>query len=174
MKKTARRVLPALVLALAGCAGGAASGLDDAGKRARIDAMYAEYRQEFPDVEAISAAELARRLDGDDPPVVVDVRTDEERQVSMIPGAISQQEFERHRDELAGREVVTYCTIGYRSGLYAEELLAEGWKAENLAGSILAWTHAGLPLVHDGEPTRRVHVYGERWNLAASGYDAVW
>jgi hypothetical protein len=25
-----------------------------------------------------------------------------------------------------------------------------------------------------GAPTRRLHVYGERWNLAADGYETVW
>ena len=38
----------------------------------------------------------------------------------------------------AGRRVVTYCTVGYRSGLYAAELLGRGVEALNLAGSLIA------------------------------------
>jgi sodium/bile acid cotransporter 7 len=44
----------------------------------------------------------------------------------------------------------------------------------NLEGSVLAWTHAGGPLVRDGVSTKRLHVYGRRWNLAADGYETVW
>ncbi|MDX1644392.1 MAG: rhodanese-like domain-containing protein [Thermoanaerobaculia bacterium] len=169
----------AALVASLGCAGEPARNLTEAEKRQRIEAMYAEYRDEFPRVEAIGPAELAAELaaetGGDEGLVVVDARSDEERAVSTIPGAIPRQEFERRSDDLAGHDVVTYCTIGYRSGLYAQELVERGFRARNLAGSILAWTHEGLPLVTpEGEPTRRVHVYGERWNLAAEGYEAVW
>ena len=41
---------------------------------------------------------LAERLAGPEPPVVVDVRGDDEREVSMIPGSLSQEEFEERRE----------------------------------------------------------------------------
>jgi sodium/bile acid cotransporter 7 len=148
--------------------------LSDAEKQARIEELYESYKTDFPSAPETTVETLVRELAEPEPPVLVDVRTDEEQEVSVIPGALSREEFEARRDELAGREVVTYCTIGYRSGQYTEELIEEGWAASNLRGSILAWTHAGRPLVHDGEPTRRVHVYGRTWNLAARGYEAVW
>jgi rhodanese-related sulfurtransferase len=164
-------------LLLTGCAGGggpAESGEPGKRKLGRIEAMYERYRTEFPQVRPISVAELVAALDSGEPPLLVDVRTGAEREVSIIPGAITPEELDALGDEAAGRTIVTYCTIGYRSGLHAEELRRRGLDARNLAGSILAWTHAGLPLEHDGAPTRRVHVYGERWNLAADGYEAVW
>jgi sodium/bile acid cotransporter 7 len=148
--------------------------LPDAQKRARIDALYDGYRKDFPRTPEITVEALVTRLARPDPPVLVDVRDDEERRVSVIPGAISREEFERRRKELAGRQVVTYCTIGYRSGVYTEKLIDQGWRASNLRGSILAWTHAGGTLLEGGTPTRRVHVYGRSWNLAAEGYEAVW
>jgi rhodanese-related sulfurtransferase len=148
--------------------------LSDAEKQSRIEELYEGYKPDFPGVPETTVETLVRELAGPEPPVLVDVRSDEEREVSTIPGALSREEFEARRDELAGREVVTYCTIGYRSGLYTQELIDEGWTASNLRGSILAWTHAGRELVHDGSPTRRVHVYGSTWNLAAEGYEAIW
>lgn len=148
--------------------------LPDAEKRVRIDELYEGYRRSFPDAPETTAETLRERLSGPEPPIVVDVRDDEERAVSTIPGALSRKEFEERHDELAGREVVTYCTIGYRSGLYTQRLIDEGWKASNLRGSIVSWTHAGGELVRNGEPTRRVHVYGRKWNLVADGYEAVW
>jgi rhodanese-related sulfurtransferase len=149
-------------------------GLPDEEKKVRIDEMYEGYKKRFPAAPEMTVETLRARLSGPEPPVVVDVREDEERAVSTIPGAISRQEFEERRETLAGREVVTYCTIGYRSGLYTQELVEEGWKAFNLRGSIVSWTHAGGQLVKDGAPTRRVHVYGRKWNLVADGYEAVW
>jgi sodium/bile acid cotransporter 7 len=158
------------VLALAACG---ESNLDEAEKAARVEAMYAGYRDAFPEAAEVTVEELlALQTTGD--PVLVDVRTDSERAISMIPGAISREEFERRREELGERTVVTYCTIGYRSGLYAEELKQEGWDAYNLEGSILAWTHAGQQLEDSGQETRRVHVYGRKWNLAADDYEPVW
>jgi sodium/bile acid cotransporter 7 len=148
--------------------------LSDAEKLVRVEAMYAEDRKAFPEVPALAPTDLQSwaapsRL------VLVDVRTPAEQAVSRIASAITAAEFEERRAQFAGAVVVTYCTIGYRSGLYAERLRAEGWDARNLAGSLLAWTHAGGALVDPaGRPTRRLHVYGERWNLAAAGYETVW
>ena len=148
--------------------------LPSSAKQARIDELYEGYKKKFPDVPEITVETLKERLDGPEPPVIVDVRDDDERAVSIIPGAISQPEFEARREDLEGRQVVTYCTIGYRSGLYTRKLVDEGWKASNLRGSIVAWTHIGGDLEKGGAPTRRVHVYGRKWNLVAPGYEAVW
>ena len=148
--------------------------LPEAEKRARIEELYEGYQTKFPDAPEVTVETLAERLAGPEPPVVVDVRGDDEREVSMIPGSLSQEEFEERRGELAGREIVSYCTVGYRSGFYTEKLVAEGWDARNLRGSIIAWTHIGGALDQGGTPTRRVHVYGRKWNLVAEGYEAVW
>jgi len=154
-----------------GC--GSKAGGSDADKAARIAEMYADYSKKFPQVEGISAEEL-RGLEPDRKVALVDVRTPEEQAVSMIPGAITQQEFDAHRANYADSLVVTYCTIGARSGEYAAKLREEGLEVRNLEGSILAWTHAGGELKGPDGPTRKVHVYDKRWNLAADGYDAVW
>ncbi len=92
----------------------------------------------------------------------------------MIPGAITQQEFEQRQESLRGQMVITYCTAGYRSGLYAKKIQKEGWRVRNLEGSLLAWSHAGGPLVGSEGPTKRIHVYSADWSLEASDYDPVW
>lgn len=126
----------------------------------------------FPGEPEISvAAWLARAKQR--PAVLVDVREPHERRVSMLPGAISQQDFERHSGRYRSWLVVPYCTIGLRSGLYTRTLRQRGFEARNLAGSALAWAHAGLPFEAAGKPTRRVHVYGADWNLLPQGYEAV-
>ncbi len=131
-------------------------------------------REAFPDVPTVDAGEVARRID-DGSAVLVDVREPHERAVSTLPGAISSDEFEKRSAEFTGRQVVTYCTVGYRSSKYARALMRKGWDVSNFEGSILAWTHAGGTLVDsEGEETRRVHVFGPDWNLAADGYEPVW
>ena len=155
------------------------SSLADLKKMERIDQLYREARQNFPEVGEITTAELlglleSAAVEAKDLPILVDVRTSEERRVSRIPGSFSKEEFEERRDEFDGRSVVTHCTIGYRSGLYAQELAESGWQAVNLEGSILAWTHAGGQLINQDGPTKTVHVYGRDWDLAASGFQSIW
>lgn len=145
----------------------------DEGKAARVAAMYDGFKNLFTGVPEVTVTEL-EALEAKEDVVVVDVRPPEEREVSMIPGAITSETYEANPEAYADKVAVAYCTIGFRSGQWAKAQRAEGHDVRNLAGSILAWTHAGLPLEHDGEPTKRVHVYGERWNLARSDYDAVW
>ena len=154
-----------------GC--GASGGDKDAEKLTRIQEMYAGYEEKFPGVTGITAEEL-RALRADGEVVLVDVRTPEEQAVSMIPGAVTQAEFEAERGKYAGAPVVTYCTIGARSGEYAAKLAADGVEVRNLEGSLLAWTHAGGELAGPEGPTKKVHVFGKRWNLAAAGYEGVW
>jgi len=108
------------------------------------------------------------------PPVLLDVRPAEERNVSILPGALSPEQFEARKAELKGRTVVTDCTVGVRSGFAADRLRKEGFDVRNFKGSILAWAHAGGDLVRpDGTPTKQVHVYGKSWNYAPAAYEAV-
>jgi len=134
-----------------------------------------ELKADYPDVPTISAESLRGALPAGDI-VLVDVRSDMERAVSTLPGAITAEAFEDRLDEFrgSGRTLVTYCTIGARSSAYARRMRARGVDLMNLEGSVLAWTHAGGMLSSEGTPTRRLHVYGRRWNLAADGYVTVW
>ncbi|HMB67696.1 MAG TPA: rhodanese-like domain-containing protein [bacterium] len=145
----------------------------DLERRQRIDAMYEEYREAFPDVPDVTARELLE-ADAAARPVLVDVRPEDERAVSTIPGAIALDDLEASGDAYRGHRIVCFCTVGYRSGRAAAELRRDGWDAANLAGSLLAWVDEGGPLVDANGPTRRVHVYGERWSLLPSGYEPVW
>lgn len=140
----------------------------------QIETMYAEYREDFPDVKEISPQGVADRQKSGGL-VLVDVRTQEEQAVSMLPGAITAEAFAAAEETYRDKAVITYCTIGARSGVYADELRQKGFDVCNLKGSLLAWTHAGLPLKDAaGQDTKRVHVYGKTWDLAAEGYEAVW
>lgn len=171
MLRCVDRAAPAILCALAATLLAAAP---PAAGPERVEALYERYHREFPEVADITAGELLRRL-GEEALVLVDVRSAAEQAISRIPGAITREEFEANPPTPEEVTVVTYCTVGYRSGLYARELSRHGWQVRNLRGSLLAWTWAGGPLVDPaGLPTRRLHVYGGRWDLAAPGYETVW
>jgi len=105
--------------------------------------------------------------------VLIDVRTDAEVNVSVIPGAITKTQYEKNAAKYKGKLAIAYCTIGGRSGKYAQQLEKNGVKSLNYKGSILEWVKAELPLVTlDGKPTQRVHIYSDRYTVPKQ-YEAV-
>lgn len=144
-------------------------------KQEKIETLYANYARKFPEVKDISAEELQQLQEQEQEQVtLVDVRTPQEMKVSMIIGAISQSEFEREQQKYRNDTIVPYCTIGSRSGIYAEKLQEQGFKVFNFKGSILSWSHAGGKLVNNQGITNRIHIYGKKWELAAENYQAIW
>ena len=106
--------------------------------------------------------------------LIVDVRAKAETEVSIIPGAITKAEFERTQQDHHGKTIITYCTVGYRSGIYAQELKKKGWNVWNYQGSILDWCEHHLPVVTpSGQNTKRVHTFNSRYALA-EGYQAIY
>ena len=142
-------------------------------RKKTVDSMYSEYKENFPDVAEISPQD-AVRLQQTGTAIFVDVRTPEEQQVSTIPGAIPSKIFLKNPEKYASKTIIAYCTIGYRSGKLAEEMLEKGITVKNLEGGLLGWVHAGGPLVHNNQPTTNIHVYGRTWNLAPVEYNATW
>jgi sodium/bile acid cotransporter 7 len=138
----------------------------------RVLKMYSAYKKDFPEVVDVSAIGMQSLL-ARDAVLFIDVRTQQERAVSMLPGAVSEAEFLQTPSLARGKTAVAYCTIGYRSGLFAKKMAARGRRVLNLAGGILAWVLEGGKVYHDGKITRRVHVYGKKWNILPNGYEAV-
>ena len=82
-------------------------------------------------IEAIDLAELARRLDGSDGPLVLDVRNAAEYESAHIPGSlhIPFGQLRNRIDEVPReRPVATICKAGKRSGLAASILQREGFE----------------------------------------------
>lgn len=133
----------------------------------------ARVRAAFPDVPQLSVTDLEKELEGQAPPLLIDVRAPEEYAVSHLPGAVNAQGralTQRVRDAGEKRPIVLYCSVGYRSSREAEALRGRGFKnVRNLEGSIFAWANAGNPLVRGGPasqtPTRAVHPFDEEWGV---------
>src|SRR2546423_2959271 len=100
-------------------------------------------RHKFAKIEWISTSELADWLANKrrPAPVLLDVRTPEEWNVSHLPGARRVDPNAAAESVAAGlsREtpIVTYCAVGYRSREMTERLRAAGFThVPNLQGSV--------------------------------------
>lgn len=127
-------------------------------------------RHRFPRVEWITTEQLADWLADKNrqPPVLLDVRTEEEWSVSRLPGA-RRVDPNASIEQAAGglpkeTPLVTYCAVGYRSGELATKLRAGGFtKVWNLEGSIFQWANEHRPLVLGDESVTTVHPYSTLW-----------
>ncbi len=145
-------------------------------KRAQIDAMYRSTRDRaFAGVPEITAEEVIDRQNAGEEFLLIDVRAPKERQVSMIPDAVTLDQLKANTNDNPDATIVCYCTIGGRSGQQTAALRARGIDAHNMPGSVLSWSHAGGSFVDkNGEKSRRVHVFNSRFDLLADGYESVW
>ena len=127
-------------------------------------------RTRFSEIDWITTQQLADWLADKDrrQPALLDVRTAAEWNVSHLAGA-------RRVDPTADAEtageglakdapIVTYCSVGYRSGKMAERLRAAGYSnVRDLEGSIFEWANEHRPLVSNGKRVARVHPYNSIW-----------
>jgi glyoxylase-like metal-dependent hydrolase (beta-lactamase superfamily II)/rhodanese-related sulfurtransferase len=100
-------------------------------------------------VDRLDPEALRRELASDHPPVLVDVRTDGEREAHCIPGSLHVPLGDlaaRWREIPTGRRVVIHCAGGYRSMVAASLLAPHGYdELADLEGGLSAWLAAGLP-----------------------------
>lgn len=101
----------------------------------------------------ISAADLLSRLEEENPPVVLDVRSPEEFREGHVPGALNipYDEIDASLDSLGqyrDREVVVYCRTGRRAEIAETRLREAGFQdVRDLDGHIQGWLASDLPVV---------------------------
>ena len=109
-----------------------------------------------PSGRLVMAAEYSPQevsdLLGSGPVQLIDVRESDEYAAGRIAGsrlielgALSEQADTISRDE----PVVFYCRSGARSAMATEAFAQAGYDAHNMAGGLLEWDAAGLPLEPD-------------------------
>ncbi|MBC9986654.1 rhodanese-like domain-containing protein [Haloferax sp. Atlit-47N] len=97
-------------------------------------------------VDEVSPAAVEELLDGEDPPLVVDVSTEAEFALGHVPGSINVplSNLVSHLDRVAGAErIVTVCPRGEAS-VQAVRLLSayegtEDARIQSMAGGLAAW-----------------------------------
>lgn len=156
-----------------GVAAAAGSELSDRQKKEKVLTLYGEYQKEFQNVKEITPEKVRQLMQQGEGLILIDTREDDEMTVSMLPGAISVEQFLGNTSIYKERLAVAYCTIGYRSAVLAAELIDNGLVIHNLKGGVLGWIHAGGPVVRDGREVTQVHVYGKKWDLAPQRYETI-
>jgi rhodanese-related sulfurtransferase len=85
--------------------------------------------------------------------VLVDVREPHEWDAGRIPGArhVELERLASQADSISqDKRVIFQCRLGTRSAMATKAFRASGYDAWSLAGGIVAWDEAGLPLEPDG------------------------
>jgi len=141
-------------------AGGSAESFDEA-----LESIYAGRHN------LATADELVELMDtgaiGSDV-YLLDIRSDEEWQVSRIEGA---EYIEYHNFSLDAVShipkdalVILYCAVGWRSGRVGSTMRDAGFSnLQDLYGGILLWADEGRPMLNDQGQARRVHGSQRRW-----------
>lgn len=116
-----------------------------------IDVLEAERRRGAP----AEAAEVSGAGAGGAAPLLIDVREPNEFAAVRAEGAVLlplSTFMLRYRNLPRDRPLLMICRSGNRSAQATAFLIASGWTdAVNVAGGMLAWERAGLP-VHRGAP----------------------
>lgn len=98
---------------------------------------------EMDQASRLTADELRRLVDDEEPPLILDVRNPAEREEGFIEGSlhIPLAELARRIDEIpADRSLVVYCAGGHRSSIAASLLLHKGRRdVSDLLGGYGAW-----------------------------------
>ena len=136
--------------------------------------LEAEYRKKIQEInyktgaEQMTVSDLKKLLYAGDNLLILDVRTPEEFQIGALAGAMSLplEKIPGFIPRLYGNKtIVSYCTVGYRSGLVAvdlENLL--GRPVYNLDGGIIEWCNQGGEVIDsEGSSSSRIHPYNASW-----------
>jgi rhodanese-related sulfurtransferase/glyoxylase-like metal-dependent hydrolase (beta-lactamase superfamily II) len=102
-------------------------------------------------IERITAGSASELLASPSPPLLVDVRTPREWTESHVDGAVNLplSQLADRIDELpTDRQLIVYCSSGYRSAVAVSLLRREGRSdVANLVGGLAAWTSAQLETI---------------------------
>lgn len=118
-------------------------------------------------VEPIKIQEANKRTST----IFLDTRTKREYELSHIKNAVwvGYDEFslKNLKNLKKDAEIITYCSVGYRSEKIGEKLKKAGYKnVKNLWGGIFEWVNEGNGIVNSLEvPTNIVHSYSPEWGI---------
>ena len=103
--------------------------------------------------------------------VFVDARERKEFDVSHIKGAIfvgyDSLDLSAMKKVNKNKEVIVYCSVGYRSEKVSEKLEEMGFKnISNLYGGIFEWKNQDQPIVtSESKPTEEIHAFSRVWGI---------
>ncbi len=151
-----------------------------------LSAIHVVTAVRHPAVEHVTPGELSATIEAQRADLlIIDVREAEEYAVSHITAAhrvspdITAAAFQRRfQDQLKGRKVIVYCSVGVRSiGLanrIRDDVLAAGAASlVNLKGGLFAWHNEKRRLVDASGPTDLIHPYNSFWGTLIERDDKI-
>lgn len=113
--------------------------------------------------------------------MLFDVREQEEYAVSHLRHAKRlgpQDDLPATLDNVRGKTVVFYCSVGHRSSAKARALKTKleslgATAVYNLKGGIFQWRNEEKPLMRGERPTTFVHPYNKRWGRLLDDASAI-
>ena len=135
-----------------------------------LEKAAAYTREKYPKANPVSVKTLQMYQRGGIPLVLVDIRSQNEFEVSRIPGALhfaKGKGLAEHILSLSVKpdQIVIYDSLGFRSAKFTDSLSAnEVPGAVHLEGGVFEWANRGLPLIDaEGKPAKKVHPYNKTW-----------
>ena len=140
-----------------------------------LKAVEADIARRFKSISHMSPDALAAARGRRDKILLIDVREPDEYAVGRLQGAIRVAPglsvstlLAQLKDQIAGRAIVFYCSVGERSSRLAARarrqlLAAKAASVHNLKGGIFAWHNQKRPLFNDRGRTSYVHPFNTRW-----------
>lgn len=100
--------------------------------------------------------------------VFLDAREKHEFDVSHLQNALyvgyKNFNIQQLPDISTDKIVVVYCSIGWRSGHVAQQMLEAGYKnIYNLYGGIFEWCNTKQPLYREAIQVNEIHAYSTLW-----------
>jgi rhodanese-related sulfurtransferase len=133
-----------------------------------FDKMAQEMAGQFS-APQVSVSEFKLMLKSDEVQVL-DAREFVEYEVSHLQSSIhvGYEDFDLTRvtSRISKDEkCVVYCSVGYRSGVIAEQLIKQGYEAYNLRGGIFGWVNQSQGVYDSAEQlTNKIHGYNQKWS----------
>lgn len=147
-----------------------------------FQSIQADIEKKHKNIKHIKAGDLLKL---DHNTVIFDVREKQEFDVSHIKNAIrikpdidSIKFIEKFSNQLKGKNLVFYCSVGRRSSALASRLqpllIKEGvHEVYNLRGGIFQWHNEGKSLVQNGGLTKHIHPYSPLWGLLLENKQSI-
>jgi len=147
-----------------------------------FQSIQADIEKKHKNIKHIKADDLLKL---DHNTVIFDVREKQEFDVSHIKNAIrikpdidSIKFIEEFSNQLEGKNLVFYCSVGRRSSALASRLqpllIKKGvHEVYNLRGGIFQWHNEGKSLVQNGGLTKHIHPYSPLWGLLLENKQSI-
>ena len=163
---------------MAGLNSGAATALDFS-----LDAIQQSIEGQHQDISHVDGYQVLNL--NTEKTIIFDVRQQAEFEVSHLKNAIriapdinSNDFMSAFGDQIEGKNIVFYCSVGRRSSILASRLkpslLKQGAQnIYNLKGGIFKWRNEQRALIQNEQPTQYIHPFNPLWGLLIEDQSAI-